>query len=274
MNIEKVIPLLLEEPRHFIATGGGIQTRPVKIKRPKWDDVYRGYPKNKSETDDLPAPDVFLSIFEKKYYEANVSLFSNACATRVSLGLIEGGMLVKTAFKITKKGHKYINKGFQTSAIGLKNWLSQENVWGSADEFIEAKNKGVYNSAIPDITLVDVQNKIKNRNGVYQILQTFHIMTTKMKQIMRNKSTYYYISIANIFILLIPIIYNYFIKNYIHSQIFFYIPWVYFPMLMIVIFILYMFFKMNIKISILFIFINALVLYFAIDYLSKFLMVR
>ena len=34
MNIEKVIPLLLEEPRHFIATGGGIQTRPVKIKRP------------------------------------------------------------------------------------------------------------------------------------------------------------------------------------------------------------------------------------------------
>lgn len=170
MNIEKVIPLLLEEPRHFIATGGGIQTRPVKIKRPKWDDVYRGYPKNKSETDDLPAPDVFLSIFEKKYYEANVSLFSNACATRVSLGLIEGGMLVKTAFKITKKEHKYINKGFQTSAIGLKNWLSQENVWGSADEFIEAKNKGVYNSAIPDITLVDVQNKIKNRNGVYIIL--------------------------------------------------------------------------------------------------------
>jgi hypothetical protein len=58
MNIEKLIPLLLEQQRTFTASGGGQQAQ-IKPKRPKWADVYHGYPKlnpGKPTERDLPAP--------------------------------------------------------------------------------------------------------------------------------------------------------------------------------------------------------------------------
>ncbi|MEC5396004.1 T6SS effector amidase Tae4 family protein [Bergeyella sp. RCAD1439] len=169
-NTEEKSNVLPSIYRSFIARCDDYQTQPIRVKRPKWTDVYRGYPKNKSGTDDLPAREVFLSIFEEEYYKKNTKTFSNACATRVSLGLIEGGMKVKAAFRIIKKGHKHNNKGFQTSALGLKNFLIERNVWGSPEELIKAKYKGSYNENVPDIRFSDVQNTIGKRNGVYIII--------------------------------------------------------------------------------------------------------
>ncbi|VFA43408.1 hypothetical protein [Chryseobacterium indologenes] len=44
MNIEKLIPILLEQQRRFVAQSGGKTTTPIQIKRPSWKDVYEGYP--------------------------------------------------------------------------------------------------------------------------------------------------------------------------------------------------------------------------------------
>jgi hypothetical protein len=73
----------------------------IVANRPKWSDVYRGYPK--SGGDDLPAPSVFSSVLAARDYDP--AIFSNACATRISLGLLEGGMVVKRSFTITNKTH-------------------------------------------------------------------------------------------------------------------------------------------------------------------------
>ena len=70
------------------------------IKRPKWEDVYAGYPKNVAGDDDMDAPSVFRLVLGDRYYTKHQSIFSNACATRVSLGLIAGGMTMKREFNI------------------------------------------------------------------------------------------------------------------------------------------------------------------------------
>ncbi|WP_412850378.1 hypothetical protein ACL0VS_12030 [Chryseobacterium sp. PMSZPI] len=123
MNIEKLIPILLEQRRSFVAQSGKKTTTPIQIKRPSWKDVYNGYPK--SGNDDRPATEVFPELLGKDY---DKKIFGNACATRVSLGLINGGMKVKTAFKITNKKHIFYDKGFQTSAGGLQAWLIKKDV--------------------------------------------------------------------------------------------------------------------------------------------------
>lgn len=127
--------------------GGGSAVK----KRPAWKDVYEGYPKNAAGNDDLPAPDVFTSIFGPDY-DSNV--FTNACATRVSLGLINGGMSLKKEFLISQGTFK--GKYFIASAINLKNWLSLSSVWGTADEIIEKPTD-----------LSAVAATVNGRNGVY-----------------------------------------------------------------------------------------------------------
>lgn len=130
----------------------------IVANRPKWSDVYRGYPKSGSV--DLPAPEIFSSILAPEHYDTKK--FSNACATRVSLGLLEGGMRVRPAFNITNKTHKFIGRGFQSSAQGLYNWLSSNSVFGPAD----ISTKGP-----TDISTV--RDKIGNKNGIYIILGGF-----------------------------------------------------------------------------------------------------
>lgn len=130
----------------------------IVANRPKWSDVYRGYPK--SGSDDLPATEVFPSILAPEHYDKNT--FSNACATRVSLGLLEGSMRVKPAFNITNNSHKFAGRGFQSSAQGLFNWLSSKSVFGNPDISIDGP------------TNIDtVKNKIGIKNGVYIILGGF-----------------------------------------------------------------------------------------------------
>jgi hypothetical protein len=125
--------------------------------RPNWKLVYEGYPKNDAGTDDKDADSVFKEILGDKY---DKNTFSNACATRVSLGLLNGGVNVKKDFLIQKR--KFKGKGFIASAINLKNWLNQSSVWDSPDETF---------SGPADIT--DVKSKIGDRNGVYTIIGGF-----------------------------------------------------------------------------------------------------
>jgi len=127
-------------------------------KRPRWAKVYEGYPKDSSGVNDLDSVSVFSEILGNNY---DRSIFTNACATRVSLGLLNGGMIVSKNFEI--KNGKFKGKGFIASAIGLKDWLSRNNVWGEADEFIKGSS---------DIT--DVKKRLGSRNGIYIIIGGFN----------------------------------------------------------------------------------------------------
>lgn len=161
MDFEKIIPIELMQCI-IVAECGGVQTKEITVARPSWSDVYNGYPKNDDNTDDLPATLVFPKILGDNY---DKGIFGNACATRVSLGLINGRMTVKTAFKITNKKHVFFNKGFQTSASGLHAWLSKKNVWGDADVKVTGPS---------DINTVAKKINDKTiKNGVYIILGGF-----------------------------------------------------------------------------------------------------
>lgn len=103
--------------------------------RPSWAAVYEGYPKINAGTpseNDQPAYEVFESIFGEGY---DNSLFSNACATRVSIALNHAKVPVKADFKIQIGNYK--GKGIITSAAKLKNWLSLPEVLGKADIIIK-----------------------------------------------------------------------------------------------------------------------------------------
>jgi hypothetical protein len=128
-----------------------------KAKRPKWKDVYEGYPKTSNSLDDMPASDLFSILLGINY---DSDIFSNACATRVSLGLINAGNEVRKDFVIQQG--KYKGKGFIASAINLKNWLSLPSVFGEADEILEA----------PD-NLTNVASTLCQRNGIYIIIGGF-----------------------------------------------------------------------------------------------------
>ena len=119
--------------------------------RPKWKLVFEGYPKNNAGTDDKDTDSVFKEILGDKY---DKKMFSNACATRVSLGLLNSGVDVKKDFLIQLGRFK--GKGFIASAINLKKWLNLSSVWGNPDE-----------SFVGPADITDVKSKIGNRNGVY-----------------------------------------------------------------------------------------------------------
>lgn len=156
MNIKKITPTLLEQRRGFIAQSGNQQTKPIQIKRPKWDDVYHGYPKVNPGTpyeNDLPAPKVFTSIFGANYDKVT---FGNACATRLSLGLINAKIKVKTEYSIAEGPNK--GKGIIVSAVNMGNWLKDKQL-GKPDEKIE--NPKSFN---------EVANKIGKRRGIYILI--------------------------------------------------------------------------------------------------------
>jgi len=127
----------------------------VDARRPRWEDVYAGYPlvhKGTVNEMDMPADTVFKSVFGEKY---DTIKFQNACATRVSIALIKAKMELKRDFIVQTK--EYYGKGFITSVKGLQEWLT--DVWGIADKIIDDKS-----------SLEDVAKIINGRSGVYIIL--------------------------------------------------------------------------------------------------------
>jgi hypothetical protein len=158
MDFEKIIPIELRQA--LVVESGGVQTKPITVERPKWKLVYEGYPKNSTDTDDLPATLVFPKILGDIY---DTKTFGNACATRVSLGLLNGKMSVRQDFQIQKGSFK--GKGFIASAGSLKKWLEKKSVWGGADVTVSGPS---------DINSVaDKINEKKIKNGVYIILGGF-----------------------------------------------------------------------------------------------------
>ncbi len=124
--------------------------------KPKWLDVFNGYPKTlDSSTNsyyDLPASDVFTSVLGSGY---DSTKFDDACATRVSIALLAGGINVRKSFLV--QVGKYKGKGFIARANGLKEWLIK--IWGTANVYVKGPT-----------TLSDVKSKIGSKNGVYIIV--------------------------------------------------------------------------------------------------------
>jgi len=152
------------------AESSGVKSS-IHPRRPKWEDVYGGYPKITKDGSemDMYTDDVFKYILGSNY---DRKLFNNGGAARISVSLIEAGMDVKKDFlvqdgsefkkKLIQKNSENGNKriGFIASAKNLQEWLS--SVWGKADVEIKGKT-----------TIEDVQAAINGRNGVYIILGGF-----------------------------------------------------------------------------------------------------
>jgi hypothetical protein len=134
-----------------------VRDNELLIERPRWKDVFDGYPKTANGLDDLPSEDVFTSILGADY---DTEIFNNACATRVSLGLLNAAITLPKDF-IVQVG-KFKGKGFIASAASLKKNLSLPAYFGTADIII--KNPA---------SAIEVRNKINNKNGIYIILGGF-----------------------------------------------------------------------------------------------------
>jgi hypothetical protein len=83
------------------ATSYGISSSTLKIKRPKFNEMWSNYPVG------MEAPDVYATIGGNVYelYKENPTGYANACALRLSRAFNYGG------FKIAKSGPGYKVKG-------------------------------------------------------------------------------------------------------------------------------------------------------------------
>lgn len=143
----------------------------IKVKRPSWKMVYDNYPKINGDdiqnVDDDNNLKIFREIFALNDYNELVDeqgrdpakLF-NACATRLSLGLIGGNVKIKTAYRITNEKHKFHKKGFVASASDLQKELTE--IWGCADYIIEKAHD------IGEVAYII--NSGITKNGVYIIV--------------------------------------------------------------------------------------------------------
>lgn len=126
----------------------------LQINRPKWIDVYKHYPKINAGSlneNDEPAVSIFKKNFGENY---DRQVFTNACATRVSIALLGANIKVKGDFVIQKGEYK--GKGIITSAIKLLEWLSSDSVFGKADIVINSPS-----------SFNDVYSKLKEKKGIY-----------------------------------------------------------------------------------------------------------
>ena len=159
------MPVILAEEEH---SGKQAAAKPV---RPRWDDVFKGYPWTFDEEnnclDDTRAEKVFKNVLGDDYNKKYPGVFENACATRVSVGLLKSGMKLRKDFKV-QAGGKYgkegfAGEGFIASARGLKEWLADPKIWGEPDETIK--------TITGQNALTLVAEKINGRYGVYIILK-------------------------------------------------------------------------------------------------------
>lgn len=148
-----------------------------KASRPKWEDVYAGYPKNADGTDDLPAPQVFKKVFGDLYNEntqkisignGNYTLLENVCATRISMALINAKYYFKKGNYNGQVG-LYQGKKIITQVRYLKDTLLSAPGFGMPDVVIKT-SQSPYLNKNGKITLSDVRAKIGNRNGIYIII--------------------------------------------------------------------------------------------------------
>jgi hypothetical protein len=146
--------------------------------RPRWIDVFDGYPcyEENGVLRDVSPSDVFKFILGDNYRGRYPNL-NHACATRVSLGLINAGVNVPTEFQIQRGVFK--GKGFITSAINLMkelpNMLGERRDRGNIPTNYE-QNERNEKLLKADIIIVpqqnssinfDITNKIGDKKGIY-----------------------------------------------------------------------------------------------------------
>lgn len=154
----------------------GKATPKVTIQRPSWKLVYDGYPKigtNYNDVKDEDAIRIFEDIFTKAGYQKlneerrknNLSEIKDACATRVSLGLLNGSSQVSREFQVINNKNKFYLKGISTSASSLR--IKLEELWGKANVVIQPYNGRTIDNVAEEI------KKNGYKNGVYIIIGGF-----------------------------------------------------------------------------------------------------
>ena len=142
-----------------------------KPNRPKWEDVYAGYPKNADGTDDLPAPQVFKKVFGDLYDETTQKIstsngvhttLENACATRISMALINAKYYFNEGNFNGQTG-AYKSKKIITQVRYLKDTLLSAPAFGDPDVVIKT-SQSPYLNKNGKITLSDVKSRIGNKN--------------------------------------------------------------------------------------------------------------
>ncbi len=154
----------------------GVEDMLQQANRPKWKDVYAGYPKNADGTDDRNNVQVFIEVFGDKYDSENYVIkgtttpLYNACATRVSLGLLNGGFQIKNVGFQVQQG-PFRGKNIITSANGLKDYLLRSPLFGNPDVLIQTSHsKDKYFGLKGKVTLDNLQREIGYKNGIYIVI--------------------------------------------------------------------------------------------------------
>ena len=155
------------ESRKFVAVCDGKQADPIEIKRPKWEDVYKSYPKNAEGNDDISGPDFYKMLYGKRYdldtnlLDGKFELY-NGCAGKVSTALTLANFPIKTIngigadFIASEGDMKW--KGFISTASKMKKWL--DAVW---------KKDGDYHIDNPE-SIDDLYNLVGASKGIYLML--------------------------------------------------------------------------------------------------------
>lgn len=126
----------------------GSQRSQIKIKRPKFSDVWSKYPVH------MPAKEVYQSVGGEAYelYKQNPAGYANACALRLSIAFNNGGLIItssSTGYKVKGgdgKNYKYL--------LRVKDMIS----------FVKA------NLGQPDLTIKtngqDKESEFMGKNGI------------------------------------------------------------------------------------------------------------
>lgn len=119
MNINKIIPFLLEQQRNIIAQSGNQQTQSIKPLRPKWSDMIENYPDSSVDVVTLYT-DIGNNLISYYNNPKTKSSWENTCAFRMSRGLNYSG------FKLPYNNLSYRAKG---STGGVHIGQDKLNYW-------------------------------------------------------------------------------------------------------------------------------------------------
>jgi hypothetical protein len=164
-------------------TFGKVAKVTVVKPRPRWVDVFDGYPKvcgALSRWADANVNAVFENVLGENY---NHDTFNNACATRVSIGLLHANVIIpkeptprmhdidgKTVgvHGVKNKKSELYGSYFISSAKYLQEWLN--NVWGPADIQIDTEEMKKLLGGVGSDMKQKAKKLIGNMNGIYVIL--------------------------------------------------------------------------------------------------------
>lgn len=144
-----------------VPQGGGANHRDC---RPKFKDFYNYWPKNSSNTDDMPASNVFSTVFGDRYdpvtqrlKDGNKDLLNNACATRASIALTLSGTSINRYREYIGSYGAMNGKGLIAKASVFYKFLLENGCFLTAD--LTSNHPRNYES--------DVQSFFKGNNGIY-----------------------------------------------------------------------------------------------------------